>query len=74
MESALAIDFAFHALMFLVYLSFWGVAFVILYHFTRFGIGVQPKRMAASFFLGSIIIFCASIVLFTRVDIAILIQ
>ena len=47
---------------------YWGVVFVILYHLTRFGIGTQPKRFAAIFFLGSIILFSLSIILYLNVD------
>ena len=74
MESPLAIDIAFHALMFIAYLAFWGVVFVTLYHFTRFGIGVQPKRMAGALFFGSIVLFCASILFFAKVDLGIILQ
>ncbi|OHA96444.1 MAG: hypothetical protein A3D49_00955 [Candidatus Zambryskibacteria bacterium RIFCSPHIGHO2_02_FULL_43_37] len=54
--------------MALLYLVFWGATFVIFYHLTRFGIGVQPKRFAAAFFLGSVVLFGISLVFAARFD------
>jgi hypothetical protein len=51
-----------------VYLFFWGVVFVILYHLTRFGIGVQPKRFAGIFLFGVVILFCLNIFIYARLD------
>lgn len=47
---------------------YWMTVFVILYHLTRFGIGVQPKRFAAIFLFGSVLLFCISIVSYTQLD------
>jgi hypothetical protein len=38
----------------LIYLWF---VFLIFYHFVRFGIGVEPKRVAFFFLLGSFLFF-----------------
>ncbi|MDB5266189.1 MAG: hypothetical protein JWN89_4 [Parcubacteria group bacterium] len=51
-----------------VYFLFWSEVFIILYHLTRFGIGTQPKRYAAVFFLGSIILFLVSVVAYFTLD------
>ncbi len=52
------------AIFILLPLVYWGFNFVILYHLLRFGIGVQPKRLAAIYFLGSSVLFFISIMLF----------
>lgn len=49
-------------------LSYWLFNFVILYHLERFGVGVQPKKMAAIFFLGSIILFSLSVAFFSGLN------
>lgn len=51
-------------------LTYWLIAFVILYHLSRFGIGTQPKKFAAAFMFGSVVLSATSIVLYTRTDIA----
>lgn len=66
------IELIFNILILVMYLVFWGAVFVILYHFTRFGVGVQPKRIAAVFFAGAVILFSVSIVLFTGIDLSML--
>ena len=63
-----------NAIMFAVYLVFWGAAFAVLYHLVRFGVGVQPKRFAAAFLVGSVLLFGASVILFANLDIASLIS
>lgn len=55
-------------LLVLVPLLFWGFNFIVLYHLLRFGIGVQPKRMAAIYFVGSSILFCIVILLSANLD------
>mgnify|MGYP003394244684 FL=1 len=50
-------------------LVYWGVAFTILYHLTRFGVGVQPKRLAAIFLLGSVVLSAVVLILFSTIDI-----
>ena len=42
--------------------------FIVIYHLTRFGIGVQPKKFAAVFLLGAIVLFFISSVLFASLD------
>ncbi len=56
------------SIIFLGYIIFWGASFAIIYHLTRFGVGVQPKRFAAAFMLGAILLFSVSLFLFFRLD------
>ena len=53
----------------LIFLVYWGAVFVILYHLTRFGIGVQPKKFAAAFLFGSVVLSGTAIILFMNLDI-----
>ena len=53
---------------------YWGMVFLILYHLTRFGVGVQPKKFAAAFFIGSIALFCTSLIFYLKLDFALLIN
>ncbi len=62
-----------NALAILVFLVYWGCSFIILYHLTRFGIGVQPKRFAAVFLFGSVVLSGAAIILFMNLDTTLLI-
>lgn len=48
--------------------AYWIFNFVIIYHLLRFGVGVQPKRFAAIFLLGSIFLFFLSAKLWNRLD------
>ena len=50
--------------------TYWAVTFIILYHLTRFGIGVQPKRFAAIFIFGSLVLSVTAIILFLNLDIS----
>jgi|LSQX01.1.fsa_nt_gb hypothetical protein len=52
----------------LAVLVYWGFNFVIIYHLTRFGIGTQPKKMAASFLMGAITIFVFCVTTFSYID------
>jgi len=63
-----SLEIIFNIVVALAFLFYWGVAFIILYHFTRFGIGVQPKRLAVVFLLGSVILSGVALVLFTKID------
>ena len=56
----------------LILVLYWVVAFLILYHLTRFGVGVQPKRFAATFFIGSVILFTLVVITLARLDLNIL--
>lgn len=49
-------------------LSFWVVAFLIIYHLTRFGVGVQPKRLAAAFLLGSVLFFTTAVISLGKIN------
>lgn len=60
----LIVTFSIVLLLFL----YWFVAFIILYHLTRFGIGTQPKRFAATFLMGSVIIFAGTIIVLANID------
>ena len=55
-------------LLVLVPLLFWGFNFIVIYHLLRFGIGVQPKRIAAIYFVGSSILFCIAVLLSANID------
>jgi hypothetical protein len=70
----LALEFIPHILVGIGYLLFWLMVFTILYHLVRFGVGTKPKRFAAAFFLGSILLFSASFVLYLNLDLANLMQ
>jgi hypothetical protein len=48
---------------------FWGFTFTTFYHLTRFGVGIQPKKIAASFLLGSVLLFSISTILLGSVNI-----
>lgn len=48
---------------------FWVVSFIILYHLSRFGVGVQPKRFAGIFLVGAIILFSINLILYIGVDV-----
>ncbi len=69
-----SLEIIFNILIALVFVVYWVIVFVILYHLTRFGVGVQPKRFAAIFLVGSVILFSLSIVAYLNVDIAPLIK
>lgn len=64
-----SLEIAIDLLVIGVMLLYWVVAFIILYHLTRFGVGVQPKKFAAMFLFGSLVFSGLAIVFFTRVDI-----
>ncbi len=53
----------------LIFLLYWGLTFVILYHLARFGIGVQPKRFAAIFLFGSVVLSGFAIIFLNNIDI-----
>ncbi|KKW14448.1 MAG: hypothetical protein UY54_C0017G0002 [Parcubacteria group bacterium GW2011_GWA2_50_10b] len=64
------LEIIFNILAGLAFFIYWVIAFVILYHLSRFGIGVQPKKFAATFLFGSVVLSAAVIILFTRTDIS----
>jgi hypothetical protein len=49
-------------------LVYWLLAFIIFYHLIRFGVGTQPKKIAAIFLLGAVGLFFVSVASFVRVD------
>lgn len=55
------------------FLVYWVVAFVILYHLSRFGVGTQPKKFAAIFLFGSVILSAAAIIFYMNIDLGSLI-
>lgn len=59
----------FNIFFLLVNLAYWVMVFVLMYHLVRFGIGIQPKKFAAIFLLGSVILSSLAVILFTTVDI-----
>lgn len=61
----------FAAVVFFVFIIFyWVYAFVILYHLTRFGVGVQPKKFALFFLIGSALLFFVSVLIFATIDVS----
>ncbi len=64
--------FPFEALLNLVVIvvmvGFWLVAFVILYHLSRFGVGTLPKKLAALFLVGSLTLFTVSVIAYYNLD------
>ena len=49
---------------------YWIFNFIVFYHLTRFGIGVRPKRYAATFLFGSVILFCVSVLFFLNMAVS----
>lgn len=62
------LEIIFNVLVGGLFIGYWAVAFIIIYHLTRFGIGVQPKKFAAIFMLGSLMLSTVAIVLFTKFE------
>ena len=65
----LFLEIIFNVLVTGMFLIYWGMVFIIIYHLTRFGIGVQPKKFAAIFMLGSLVLSTVAIILFTKLEI-----
>lgn len=65
------LEIIFNAFSLLVFIIYWALTFVIIYHLTRFGVGTQPKRFAAVFMLGSLVLSTIAIVLFTKLEISV---
>lgn len=68
MTTFLPLEMIVNILVVFLSLLYWGVVFITLYHLNRFGIGVQPKRLSLIFLFGSVILFSATIILYTQVD------
>lgn len=50
------------------FMFYWVDVFLLLYHLTRFGVGTQPKRFAAVFLVGTVVLFSVSILAYASVD------
>ena len=68
MPDVSTLEIALNAIIVALYLIFFFSVFFILYHLTRFGVGTHPKRFAAIFFLGAVVLFGVSILLFANLD------
>jgi hypothetical protein len=53
-----------------IFLGFWLVSFIILYHLARFGVGILPKKLAVGFLIGAFGIFTWCIVTFVKLDVS----
>jgi len=69
MANFVSVKLIFATIVLLAVFLYWVFNFVTLYHLARFGIGTQPKKMAAVFLLGSITLFSISVLLFASLDI-----
>jgi hypothetical protein len=56
------------ALITLSLFGYWIFNFIIIYHLSRFGIGVQPKKFAVVFFLGAVGLFFLSAIIFASLN------
>lgn len=50
------------------FLIYWIYVFFIIYHLTRFGVGLKPKIIAFVFFMGSALLFMQLIYSFNQID------
>jgi len=53
-----------------IFLAFWLVSFIILYHLARFGVGVLPKKLAIGFLIGAFGIFTWCIIAYVKLDLS----
>lgn len=44
-------------------IGYWTGIFILLYHLIRFGIGVQPRRIAFSMIMGSVLLTIMTVML-----------
>ena len=65
----ISIKIIFLTFLLLGFFFYWVFNFITLYHLTRFGIGVQPKRFAAVFLLGSMTLFFVCVLILANIDI-----
>ena len=68
------LEIIFNTLAALALFIYWVVTFIIFYPLTRFGIGTQPKKFAAVFLLGSVVLTSVVIIFFINSDISSLIK
>lgn len=64
----ISLEMIFIALVFISLILYWIFNFVILYHLERFGVGTQPKKMAAVFLFGAVVLFFSCTILFANLD------
>ncbi len=72
MTSVLPFEIVVNIAILIFYAVFWGIVFITLYHLTRFGIGTQPKKLAAALLFGAVILFCGSVFAFATLDLGVL--
>lgn len=58
----------FSAIMLIILFGYWVFNFITIYHLMRFGVGTQPKKIAAAFFFGSVILFFVCATFFLNID------
>jgi hypothetical protein len=58
----------------LLFLAFWITTFFILYHLTRFGVGVFPKRLSALFLAGAALLSVAAFFSYAALDLSTLLR
>ena len=63
------LEIIFNVLFIGLFVVYWAIAFVVLYHLTRFGVGTQPKRFAGIFMLGSVGLSAVAITLFIKLEV-----
>jgi len=51
-----------------LFIAFLWYAFVIVYHFIRFGIGIPPKVFALVFFIGAFTLFSYATSAYGKID------
>ena len=62
----------FNIIVAIIFVFYWTAAFTLLYHLTRFGVGTQPKKLAAVFLFGSLIFASLVLILYLEFDSSIL--
>lgn len=45
---------------------YWVIAFSILYHLVRFGVGTPPKKIALTFIISSLVLSLITIFIYAR--------
>ncbi|HVZ11144.1 MAG TPA: hypothetical protein VG941_01895 [Candidatus Paceibacterota bacterium] len=51
-------------------LIYWVPSFFLVYHLTRFGIGIRPRIIALVFLVGAVILFGLLIAFAARIDLS----
>lgn len=60
---------ALNAVLGTIFVVFWLCAFFILYHLTRFGAGIFPKRLALLFLIGAVLLSSSAVIFYLSLDI-----